>query len=88
MSNFDLDANESVEVVEHNDRAIKYKDLERYIKQEEKFTREAMERQANYRYAAAVKLSLFKSKSKNKNEDRETYQDFDTDPGEDLDIIP
>lgn len=27
MSNFDLDANDNVEVVQHNDRAIKYKDL-------------------------------------------------------------
>ena len=48
-----------------------------------------MERQANYRYAAAVKLPLFKANKKNKNEEgRETYQDYDTDPGEDLDIIP
>ena len=33
----------------------------------------------NYKFAAAVKLSLFEYKKKKKNHDVETYQDYDTD---------
>ncbi len=47
-----------------------------------------MQRQENYRYAAAVKLSLWKANPKKRDFDIETYQDYDTDPEENLDIIP
>lgn len=48
-----------------------------------------MERQENYRFAAAVKLSLMNSKNRGPPVDPvETYQDYDTDPEENLDIIP
>lgn len=83
-----MDPNEEVPQVMHDERAIKYKDLERIIREEERFTKEAMERQENYKYAAAVKLSLFKWKKNKKSTERETYQDYDTDPEENLDIIP
>jgi hypothetical protein len=39
-----------------------------------------MERQENYKYAAAVKLSLFQWKRTQKESTKETYQDYDTDP--------
>ena len=35
-----------------------------------------------------MKLSLFQWQKDRGDEDRETYQDYDTDPEEDLDIIP
>ena len=54
--------------------------MEGYIKQEEKFTKEAMERDAAFKYAAAVKLSLFQWRKDKKKTDQETYQDYDTDP--------
>lgn len=47
-----------------------------------------MERQENYKYAAAVKLSLFQWKRTQKESTKETYQDYDTDPEQVLDIIP
>lgn len=42
----------------------------------------------NYKFAAAVKLSLFEYKKKKKNYDQETYLDYNTDEEENLDIIP
>lgn len=42
----------------------------------------------NYKYAAAVKLSLFDYKKRKTDYEKETYQDYDTDEDEDLDIIP
>lgn len=42
-----------------------------------------------YKYDAAVKLSLFDYKKKKKNNvEKQSYQDYDTDEDEDLDIIP
>lgn len=40
-----MSANEEIKEVKYDERAIKYSDLERIIKEEEKFTKEAMERQ-------------------------------------------
>jgi hypothetical protein len=74
--------------MKYEEKAIRYRDVEEAIRQEKKFTKEAMEREANYKYAAAVKLSLFQWQRKKNDDDRETYQDYDTDPEEDLDIIP
>ena len=49
----------------------------------------ARDKAMNSKFAAAVKLSLYKWKNNdNQPKNEETYEDFDTDPGEDLDITP
>lgn len=35
LSNLDIDGNDSIDLVSHDDRAIHYKDIERIIKQEQ-----------------------------------------------------
>ena len=58
------------------------------MNQEEKDEKEAMQREKEYRFANAVKLTLFGWNRKKKRRDVETYDDFDTEDGEDLNIIP
>ena len=44
LSNFDIHENDEIEDMKYSEKAIKYKDVEEAIKQEQKFTKEAMER--------------------------------------------
>lgn len=60
------------------EKVINYKDVERVMNQEEKDEKEALEREKEYRFANAVKLTLFGWNRKKKRRDVETYDDFDT----------
>jgi hypothetical protein len=60
------------------ERAVKYKDVERVMKQEEKDEKEALERDKEYKFAQAVKLTLFGWNRKKKQRNIETYEDYDS----------
>lgn len=69
-------------------KAIHYKAVENAMKQEKADEKEAREKEEEYKYAAAVKLTLFGWSRKKKEQVKESYEDYDTDEGEDLDIVP
>lgn len=52
--------------MKYREKAVRYEDMKDVIEQEKKFTKEAMERDANFKYAAAVKLSLFQWRKEKK----------------------
>lgn len=70
------------------DRAIVYANVERVMQQEDRDEKEAREKDEQYRFGQAVKLTLFGWNRKKKRKDIETYEDYDTEEGEDLNIIP
>ena len=56
--------------------------------QEQKDEKEAIQLDKEYKFANAVKLTIFGWNRKKKRTDVETYDDYDTDPSEVLDITP